>query len=252
MLQTLPGIRFRSRWNHQDENSALSYFRNLVEAHAVNGLDQHPVRDVIGLEAGYAPRFERSLRIIPADQLDLENANWEQPLGKGDNGAVYAATWKRPPGILSTTWSGEMKVVLKEVRPRSGEGRGVLRKFMKEVSSNISLLDRDWAHNGKLDATYTSLGGNSVGCTEFLGITFRIRGDSNVPSDQPIHLESVKAVDRQPYLVFERASRGTARECLAEEVKDASFIKSWDVIANALSSICNGLVTLHEHGVVHR
>lgn len=121
-----------------------------------------------------------------------------------------------------------------------------------EGSKFTSLLGRDWAHNGKLDATYASLGGNAVGCTEFLGITFRIRSDSNVPADQPAHQGAVKSVDRQLYLVFERASRGTARECLVEEVKDASFIKSWDVTANALNSICNGLVTLHEHGVVHR
>lgn len=139
ILQTIPGIRFRSRWDHQDEESAISYFRNLVEAHAMNAVDQSSIRDIIGLEAEYIPRYEYSLRFIPPDELDFAHIEWDKPLGKGDNGAVYASTWRRPPGVLLTTWSGEMKVVVKEVQLRDGENRDVLRKFMKEVSLQMPL-----------------------------------------------------------------------------------------------------------------
>jgi hypothetical protein len=135
LLQTLPGLHFRSRWDHQDEKSGVTYFRNLVEAHAANILDVNSVRDAIGLEAEYTPLFEHSLRVIPSDQLGIGDIDWDNPLGRGDNGAVYAATWTRPPGVLTTTWSGQKQIVLKEVRPREGEGRDTLRKFMKEASS---------------------------------------------------------------------------------------------------------------------
>ena len=111
----------------------MSYFRNLVEAHASNAGEEH-LRDLIGWEAGYTPRYENSLKVIPFDQLNLVHG-WDTPLGSGDNGAVYAAVWRRPPGFFPSTRSGEVDVVLKEVRRGRGKGSHDLSIFMKEVSS---------------------------------------------------------------------------------------------------------------------
>ena len=109
----------------------------MVEAHASDSLEPNLVRDIIGLEPGYQPRFEHSLKVIPPQQLDLDGVNWANPLGKGENGAVYPTTWKRLPGVLSTSLSGEKKVLLKEVLPRQGESRRALDKFMKEVCGRL-------------------------------------------------------------------------------------------------------------------
>jgi hypothetical protein len=91
------------------------------------------VREIIGLETGYTPLFEHSLRVIPEKQL--RDVQFNKPLGVGENGAVYGAKWRRPPGHLATTKGGEKEidVVLKEVFPRAGTSEDPLKKLLKEV-----------------------------------------------------------------------------------------------------------------------
>jgi hypothetical protein len=91
------------------------------------------VRDIIGLEMGYTPLFEHSLRVIPEEQL--RDISFDNPLGVGENGAVYSARWRRPPGHLATTKDGdkEIDVVLKETFPRAGTSEDPLKKLLKEV-----------------------------------------------------------------------------------------------------------------------
>lgn len=91
-----------------------------------------------------------------------------------------------------------------------------------------------------------------MGCTKFLGITLRNMVDSVIQKDKLSDQMLYNSQSRQLYLVFERATRGTARECLTKEVRNASFVDSWSITAKALSSIGSGLNTLHDHGVIHR
>lgn len=135
LLETIPGLHFRGRKKHQDKVAALNYFRNLVEAHATNTLDTSLVRDIIGLEPGYTPLFEHSLRVIPEEQLF--DISWDKPIGAGENGAVYAAMWRKPAGHLATMKTGnqELHIVLKDVLPRVGTSREPLKKLLQEVSS---------------------------------------------------------------------------------------------------------------------
>ena len=92
------------------------------------------VRNALGLEPGYTTLFEHSLRIIPEEEF-IE-ISYGEPLGKGQNGAVYGAKWRKPPGHLATTKDGdqEMDVVLKEVLPRAGTSQDPMKKLLKEVS----------------------------------------------------------------------------------------------------------------------
>jgi hypothetical protein len=140
LLETLPGLRYRNREKHQDKAAALSYFRNLVEAHATDTLDSTTVRDIIGLEPGYTPLFEHSLRVVPPEQL--VDIIFDKPLGKGENGAVYSAKWRKPPGQLATTNDGdrELDVVLKEVLPREGSSQDPVKKLLKEVRNIVPYL----------------------------------------------------------------------------------------------------------------
>jgi hypothetical protein len=125
-------MRFRGRRKYQDEVSALSYFRNLVEAHASGTLDAPDVREIIGLEASYQPAFKYSLRLIPEGQL--YDIAWERPLGKGSNGVVYSASWRKLGGILKTSApSIKVEVVLKDVKSRFGTSKESRKKLMKEA-----------------------------------------------------------------------------------------------------------------------
>jgi hypothetical protein len=71
--------------------------------------------------------------VIPEEQL--RDISFDNPLGVGENGAVYSAKWRRPPGHLATTKDGdkEIDVVLKEVFPRAGTSEDPLKKLLKEV-----------------------------------------------------------------------------------------------------------------------
>jgi hypothetical protein len=136
LLETIPGLRFRSRKKHHDETSALNYFRNLVDAHANSSLDSAVIRDIIGLEASYSPLFEHSLRLIPEAQL--HDISWDK-LGEGANGAVYSAVWQKPAGHLAAARAEEREVdvVLKDVLPRSGTSQDPRKKLVKEVCIHL-------------------------------------------------------------------------------------------------------------------
>jgi hypothetical protein len=118
----------------QDQTAALAYFRNIVEAHSNDSLEDSATRDIIGLDVGKNLQFEDSLRIIPEHQL--VNIHWDKPIGQGGNGAVYTGIWRKPVGHLATTRVGErdMKIVLKDVLPRLGTSEKPLKKLLKEVS----------------------------------------------------------------------------------------------------------------------
>jgi hypothetical protein len=132
-LETLPGLRFRSRQKFQDKNVALRYYRNLVEAHAANRLDDPSMREILGAEH-FSTLFNHSLRFIPETEIHLLSST---PIGRGRNGEVYRAVWKRPPGQLATANSGEeVDVVLKKMIVNS-KARGLSRKFVQEVSTPL-------------------------------------------------------------------------------------------------------------------
>lgn len=131
MLETIPGLRFRGRAAKSDRATSVNHHRAMVESHTSGSLDKTHVKDLLGLEAGYTPLFEHSLKIIAEEQLSP--IDWKKPLGKGANGAVYVSKWTRPKGVLSTSESGEVDVVLKMVIPNESEQTKALGKFMKEV-----------------------------------------------------------------------------------------------------------------------
>lgn len=112
-----------------------------MEAHATDALNISTIRDIIGLESDYTPLFEHSLRVIPEDQLF--DISWDRPLGKGENGAVYGAMWRKPVGHLATLRTGmqEMHIVLKDVLPRIGASRDPFKKLIREVSCHELILE---------------------------------------------------------------------------------------------------------------
>lgn len=131
VLETIPGLRYRSRQKLQDKQAALLYFRNLVEAHAAGTLDDTTVQDVLGIDH-YSSLFEYSLRYIPPRELSLVS---NALIGSGKFGKVYRAIWRRPEGKLATTSGGEeeIEVALKSLLLRGG-GDGPNRKFLEEVA----------------------------------------------------------------------------------------------------------------------
>lgn len=136
LLETVPGMRYRSRRNHQDEKAARQYFRNMVEAHANGSLDQPILPDLAGVDAAQVLQFQHSLRFITEDEL--QDLDLTSPLGAGQNGKVFKATWKKPRSILVRPRDEKecVDVVLKEVIPRQGSAEEALKKLIKEV--------RDW------------------------------------------------------------------------------------------------------------
>ena len=134
ILETIPGMIFRFRIAHADHTLAVRYYRALVEDHAAGNLDKSDVKDLLGLEQGYTPLFEKSLRIIPASQLSP--FDWNRPLGKGRNGRVYASTWTQQQGVLATSQAGDVSVVLKDVVSSGPRQLAARSKFMKEVSKS--------------------------------------------------------------------------------------------------------------------
>jgi hypothetical protein len=57
---------------------------------------------------------------------------------------------------------------------------------------------------------------------------------------------------RKLLLVFERATQGDVLKFLSEQLANSTFVGGWEEVKNALSSIANGINSLHEHGVLHR
>lgn len=113
----------------------MVYFRNLVENNA-RPQDRDLVRDVLELEATYTPAFEHSLRLIRAE--DLSDISWNEPLGRGAHGIVFAAEYTQPSGVLMTSQKARSRtsVVLKEALNQSN--KSVRRELVKEVSHSGS------------------------------------------------------------------------------------------------------------------
>lgn len=222
LLETLPGLRFRSRRKFQDEQVAQIYFRNLVEDHAAGCLVDFTMQDLLGAEH-YNTTFAHSLRYIPSDQITVYPNSF---LGEGRNGKVYRAKRTRPDGVLATSLRGQtVEVALKELK-----ATGMSMKFARE-----------------LDLTYTSLGGSSVGCVAFFGIS-TITG----PDAPSRSLRASTDQARKFVLVSECANLGNIRDFLCNELPKRTFQESWILILDMLSGIANGIHTLHKHGVIHR
>ncbi|KAF5720072.1 Ypk2p [Fusarium mundagurra] len=228
LLETIPGIRYRSRRKHQDEAAARQYFRNVVEAHANGSLDQPILADLAGIDATQILQFQHSLRFITEDEFI--NIVWKSPLGAGQNGKVFKATWKKPRGILvrPSEEKDVLDVVLKEVLPRQGSAEQPSKKLLKE-----------------LYLTYISLGAQPTACVKFLGIA-RLS-----PTQQEPGQHSPTTTDKY-YLVFERATERSLVTFLEGKLKGESFFQAWDSVIQAMSSIAAGLDTLHKHDVLHR
>lgn len=56
----------------------------------------------------------------------------------------------------------------------------------------------------------------------------------------------------QIYLVFERANQETILPFLSNQFRSLDFMEAWDMVVSSLTSIANGLLSLHIHGVLHR
>jgi hypothetical protein len=69
--------------------------------------------------------------------------------------------------------------------------------------------------------------------------------------------EELKRVQERPrirklLLVFERATQGDVLKFLSGRLANSTFIGGWEEVTNAISSIANGINSLHRHGVLHR
>jgi len=108
----------------------MTYFRNLVEAHAAGTLSDRAVEQLLGPENA-SPHFDKSLRIISPDQIFQRS---DVPIGRGANGVVYAALWRRPPGVLASMrkTASEVAIVMKEITPRI-LNPDIIQKFLTEV-----------------------------------------------------------------------------------------------------------------------
>ena len=67
LLETIPGLRFRSRQKFQDKELALLYFRNLVEEHAAGRLEDSTMQTLLGTEY-FNTLFSYSLQYIQCSQ----------------------------------------------------------------------------------------------------------------------------------------------------------------------------------------
>ena len=104
------------------------------------------------------------------------------------------------------------------------------------------------AYVPKLDMTYTSVGGSGVGCVELCGIS--TMAATNFGSLDIVR--STSSQDRHLVLVFKYANIGPVRDYLRSELPQRNYQRSWELIIDMLSSVANGIYTLHRHGVIHR
>lgn len=131
LLETIPGLRFRARRQHQDEEAALKFFRNVVEEHRAKSMGVFDERNIFTYPDPWH-LYENSFAMVSADELEVES--WTEPLGRGQNGAVYAARWNRAVKYLKTSDSGPLDVVLKDVIDPGCAYASSTKKFLEEVS----------------------------------------------------------------------------------------------------------------------
>ena len=99
-----------------------------------------------------------------------------------------------------------------------------------------------------MDLTYTSVGGGGAGCVKLYGI-------STVPAsilDARSSANAADGLERAVVLVTQYATDGSIRDYLKTKLPQATYSGSWELIVDMLSSIANGLYTLHRHNVIHR
>ncbi|TDL17276.1 hypothetical protein BD410DRAFT_794434 [Rickenella mellea] len=228
VLETIPGIHFRVRQRHHSEGAALTYFRDIVEQRVRETESFALIKSILGDD--YQMRYEHVLRYI--DPHDVHSISTD-PLGEGENGVVYGATWTQPPAFLCTMQpsESEVPVVLKQVHPKFGEPDGI-RKSLRE-----------------LDITFQALVGAGAGCVTFLGATaFAVDEMGKIlANDKP----PISDVTKRIFFVFQRASEGTLLAFLHNEFETVSGINSWMLVVDSLSSIAGGLDQLHKRGIVH-
>jgi hypothetical protein len=95
----------------------------------------------------------------------------------------------------------------------------------------------------QIDITFASLGGRAVGCVQFLGVATVHRGLDKDDGSQ---------TRDELFLVFEKATQGTIFDFLSRQLKDVTFVRSWYILIDALTSIAGGISSLHTHRVLHR
>ncbi len=103
------------------------------------------------------------------------------------------------------------------------------------------MLKRKNANIGQLNLTYLALSGNHVGCPEFMGVT-----------TTPTLTHEGRTAERRMMLVFERVTEGSLLDYLVKKLPLLPFMEAWHLVVRMISSVANGLDTLHRHNVVHR
>ena len=241
LLETIPGIQYRSRQEEQDSTSAKLYFRNVIEARESKFEPAATLRKILGQGVPLAP-FINFLHVIPADELTITS---DLPIGQGANGEVYAAVWKKSQGALTTTAyeAKEVQVVLKRVRPT--KDKDDLQKLMHEVGLTPHERESSLTSSPQLDIIYHGLAGKTVACVQFFGL---IHFPDGLSSIKP----SGKLGSSMLMLVFERAESGNILDEIQSFSAGAAFIESWTVTLGHMTSIAAGIETLHSHKILHR
>ena len=133
LLETLPGRQYRARHDVQGSQSALVYFRTLVEDHAKSRENDAQVKAILNTD--FDPQYQTMLRYLPPGEfVSIDSA----PFASGANGAIYGAVWKRSvAGLCSMNFQEtEVAVVLKQIRPQFS-GLDSLKKIIHEVCSFV-------------------------------------------------------------------------------------------------------------------
>jgi hypothetical protein len=94
---------------------------------------------------------------------------------------------------------------------------------------------------------FTALGVCNIGCVKFLGITsFPMNEFESV---EPLsHLSNY---EDEPFLVFEKASKGSLPNFMEQELQDTTGTKSQIIVLKTLGSIALGLANIHVHGIIY-
>jgi len=132
LLETLPGLQFRTISKTVDEEAAVQFFRGFVENKIQGRKESLP--DVLGLH--FQPKYENLLTLIPHSQISKIDP---VPLGEGERGVVYRAVWSHQAGF------GDNTLVHSDVALKSIKVQGTLdlQRFMKEVRA-LALVTCFW------------------------------------------------------------------------------------------------------------